>query len=185
MKRSPICSRAYTVLDTMDTAGSSYSSNMLLQSLTVDDISCKLFSALGVQHAINPFVFFFALFLSPSFSWLDAFSFETLFLKLKTCLPFSSLVLYPSLIPFCFVSPSNPSSFSQNLYNLLLYPLRFSSKHHLLSYMMSIYHYEPSQALAVAAAILFGIGACAHLFQMIRYKMWFFTAFNIGAISEF
>ncbi|THW43847.1 RTA1 like protein [Aureobasidium pullulans] len=48
---------------------------------------------------------------------------------------------------------------------------------------MGLYHYEPSQGLAVIAAGLFGLGALIHLFQMIRYKTWFFTAFLIGAMS--
>ncbi|THV71026.1 RTA1 like protein [Aureobasidium pullulans] len=47
---------------------------------------------------------------------------------------------------------------------------------------MGLYHYEPSQGLAVIAAGLFGLGALIHLFQMIRYKTWFFTAFLIGAM---
>ncbi|KAI5252577.1 RTA1 like protein [Aureobasidium subglaciale] len=46
---------------------------------------------------------------------------------------------------------------------------------------MGLYHYEPSQVLAVGAAGVFGLGACMHLFQMIRYKTWFFTAFVVGA----
>ncbi|KAI5209616.1 RTA1 like protein [Aureobasidium subglaciale] len=46
---------------------------------------------------------------------------------------------------------------------------------------MGAYHYEPSEVLAVGAAGLFGLGACVHLYQMIRYKTWFFTAFVVGA----
>lgn len=48
---------------------------------------------------------------------------------------------------------------------------------------MGLYHYEPSQALAIGAASLFGLGACIHIIQMLRYKTWFFTAFVVGAFS--
>ncbi|CAG8038339.1 unnamed protein product [Penicillium olsonii] len=47
------------------------------------------------------------------------------------------------------------------------------------------YPYEPSSAAAIIAMLLFGGSACFHLWRMCKQKTWFFTAFLIGAFSEF
>lgn len=46
------------------------------------------------------------------------------------------------------------------------------------------YPYDPSTAGAVVAMLLFGASSCVHLWQMIKTRTWFFTAFLIGAFSE-
>ena len=47
----------------------------------------------------------------------------------------------------------------------------------------SSYRFKPSTAAAIFFWILFILTTGLHLFQMIRYKTWFFTAFLIGAMS--
>jgi hypothetical protein len=46
------------------------------------------------------------------------------------------------------------------------------------------YPYEPTKAGATIAMLLFGSSAFFHLWQMIKTRTWFFTAFLIGAFSE-
>jgi hypothetical protein len=46
------------------------------------------------------------------------------------------------------------------------------------------YPYEPIKAGATIAMLLFGASAFIHLWQMIKTRTWFFTAFLIGAFSE-
>ncbi|KAL3482889.1 RTA1 like protein-domain-containing protein [Aspergillus germanicus] len=43
------------------------------------------------------------------------------------------------------------------------------------------YPYEPNSAGAIIAMLCFGGSAIAHLWQMVRTRTWFFTAFLIGA----
>ncbi|KAL2859309.1 RTA1 like protein-domain-containing protein [Aspergillus pseudodeflectus] len=43
------------------------------------------------------------------------------------------------------------------------------------------YPYEPNSAGAIIAMLCFGGSAIAHLWQMIRTRTWFFTAFLVGA----
>ncbi|KAF2715589.1 RTA1-domain-containing protein [Pleomassaria siparia CBS 279.74] len=45
-----------------------------------------------------------------------------------------------------------------------------------------IYPYKPNKAVTVAAAILFGISAVYHVYQMIRKRAWFYIAFVIGSL---
>jgi hypothetical protein len=47
------------------------------------------------------------------------------------------------------------------------------------------YPYEPSKAGATIVMLLFGTSAFFHLWQMIKTKTWFFTAFLIGAFSGY
>jgi hypothetical protein len=46
------------------------------------------------------------------------------------------------------------------------------------------YPYEPNSAGAIIAMLCFGGSAIAHLWQMVRTRTWFFTAFLIGAFSK-
>jgi hypothetical protein len=46
------------------------------------------------------------------------------------------------------------------------------------------YPYEPNRAGAIIAMLCFGGSAIAHLWQMVRTRTWFFTAFLIGAFSK-
>lgn len=48
----------------------------------------------------------------------------------------------------------------------------------------SIYPYKPNKIAIIAAAILFGIGAVIHVYQMIRFRAWYYLALVTGAISE-
>lgn len=45
------------------------------------------------------------------------------------------------------------------------------------------YPYEPSKAGATVAMLLFGSSAFVHLWQILKARTWFFTAFLIGAFS--
>ena len=47
----------------------------------------------------------------------------------------------------------------------------------------ALFPYEPSKIGAILFAVLFGLSTIYHLFQMIRGRAWFYTAFVIGAIS--
>jgi len=47
-----------------------------------------------------------------------------------------------------------------------------------------IYPYKPNGPVCIVMALLFGISAGYHLFQMIRKKTWFYTPLVVGAISE-
>ena len=42
------------------------------------------------------------------------------------------------------------------------------------------YYYDPSMVAAIIFVVLFALTAFLHLFQMIRTKTWFFTAFVVG-----
>ncbi|KAH8807874.1 putative RTA1 domain protein [Xylogone sp. PMI_703] len=46
----------------------------------------------------------------------------------------------------------------------------------------SIYPYKPNKIAIIAAAILFGIGAVVHVYQMIRFRAWYYLALVTGAI---
>lgn len=48
-----------------------------------------------------------------------------------------------------------------------------------------LYPYSPSEVGAILFAGLFGLSTLYHLFQMIRGRAWFYTAFVVGAISTF
>lgn len=45
--------------------------------------------------------------------------------------------------------------------------------------------YEPSSVGAILAMLLFGGSAIFHTIQMTKTRTWFFTAFLVGAYSEF
>ena len=47
----------------------------------------------------------------------------------------------------------------------------------------ALFPYEPSKIGAILFAVLFGLSTFYHLFQMIRGRAWFYTAFVIGSIS--
>lgn len=47
------------------------------------------------------------------------------------------------------------------------------------------YHYDPSLAAAVIFAVLFGISAVWHAFQLVHTKTWYFIAFLIGVLCKF
>jgi hypothetical protein len=47
----------------------------------------------------------------------------------------------------------------------------------------SLFPYAPSEIGAILFAGLFGLSTLYHLFQMIKGRAWFYTAFVIGAIS--
>lgn len=44
------------------------------------------------------------------------------------------------------------------------------------------YHYSPSLAAAATFAALFGTTTLFHLYQVLRTKTWYFTAFIIGGL---
>jgi hypothetical protein len=44
------------------------------------------------------------------------------------------------------------------------------------------YHYSPSLTAAAIFAALFGSTTLFHLYQLVRTKTWYFTAFVIGGI---
>ncbi|KAI4671230.1 uncharacterized protein J4E88_009263 [Alternaria novae-zelandiae] len=46
----------------------------------------------------------------------------------------------------------------------------------------ALFPYEPSKVGAILFAVLFGLSTIYHLFQMIRGRAWFYTAFVIGSI---
>jgi hypothetical protein len=48
-----------------------------------------------------------------------------------------------------------------------------------------LYPYAPSKPGAIIFAALFGLSALIHLFQMIKGRAWFYTAFVLGSISNF
>lgn len=47
----------------------------------------------------------------------------------------------------------------------------------------ALFPYDPSKVGAILFAVLFGLSTIYHLFQMIRGRAWFYTAFVIGSIS--
>jgi len=47
-----------------------------------------------------------------------------------------------------------------------------------------LYHYEPSIPAASAFAILFLITCILHIWQMVKDRTWFFTAFIIGGFCK-
>jgi hypothetical protein len=47
-----------------------------------------------------------------------------------------------------------------------------------------LFPYAPSEIGAVLFAGLFGLSTLYHLFQMIRGRAWFYTAFVVGSISK-
>ena len=47
----------------------------------------------------------------------------------------------------------------------------------------ALFPYEPSKVGAILFAVLFGLSTIYHLFQMIRSRAWFYTAFVVGSIS--
>ena len=46
----------------------------------------------------------------------------------------------------------------------------------------SIFPYKPNKVAIFIAIVLYGIGTCVHIFQMVRYRAWYFLPFTIGAI---
>ena len=48
-----------------------------------------------------------------------------------------------------------------------------------------IYPYKPSQPGAILFAVLFGLSAVLHLFQMIKAKAWYYGPLAAGAVSKF
>lgn len=46
------------------------------------------------------------------------------------------------------------------------------------------YHYDPSLAAAAVILVLFAISTLVHLFQLIRFRTWYFIPFVIGGICE-
>ncbi|KAL7268478.1 hypothetical protein RUND412_008892 [Rhizina undulata] len=48
----------------------------------------------------------------------------------------------------------------------------------------SFYNYDPNKALAVIAAILYGLTTCVHIYQTVRYRSWFFSAIVVGGLME-
>jgi hypothetical protein len=47
-----------------------------------------------------------------------------------------------------------------------------------------LFPYAPSEIGAILFAGLFGLSTLYHLFQMIRGRAWFYTAFVVGSISN-
>ena len=46
------------------------------------------------------------------------------------------------------------------------------------------YRYDPSLPAAVIFVVLFVVASLVHLFQLFRYKTWYFIPFVIGGICE-
>jgi len=46
------------------------------------------------------------------------------------------------------------------------------------------YHYDPSLAAAVIAAILFLVTTLVHIWQMFKHRTWFFVAFIVGGLCK-
>lgn len=49
-------------------------------------------------------------------------------------------------------------------------------------WLIQRYKYVPSEPAAIAAAALFGLTTLMHLFQLIKFKTWYFTPFFIGGL---
>ena len=47
-----------------------------------------------------------------------------------------------------------------------------------------LYHYDPSVAAAVVFVFLFLATSIYHVWQMVKQKTWFFTAFIVGGICK-
>jgi hypothetical protein len=48
----------------------------------------------------------------------------------------------------------------------------------------SFYHYDPTLAGATIALIFYGASTGFHVFQLWKFKCYFFTTFIVGAISK-
>ncbi|KAK6363767.1 hypothetical protein TWF730_001183 [Orbilia blumenaviensis] len=48
----------------------------------------------------------------------------------------------------------------------------------------SYYHYDPSQAVAIVALVLYGITTFAHFFQYFRYRAWYITVLLLAGIMQ-
>ncbi|KAF5227297.1 hypothetical protein FANTH_14801 [Fusarium anthophilum] len=46
------------------------------------------------------------------------------------------------------------------------------------------YHYDPSLPAAILFAVLFGLSALVHAYQLVKGKIWYFIAFFIGLLFE-
>lgn len=44
---------------------------------------------------------------------------------------------------------------------------------------------NPSEGAALTFAALFGVGGLYHLFQLWKFRAWYFIPFTIGGLSEF
>jgi hypothetical protein len=49
---------------------------------------------------------------------------------------------------------------------------------------MAIYDYDPSQAASVASASLFGVTTALHIYQLLRWRTWYFIPFLIGGLFQ-
>jgi CRISPR/Cas system-associated protein Csm6 len=47
-----------------------------------------------------------------------------------------------------------------------------------------LYNYDPSSSAAVAFAVIFGLSAAYHIWQVIRKRSWFFIPFVIGVMCK-
>jgi hypothetical protein len=47
-----------------------------------------------------------------------------------------------------------------------------------------IYGYTPSFALAVLGVIIFFLFSCVHIWQVVRYRAWYFLPFTVGLLFE-
>jgi hypothetical protein len=47
-----------------------------------------------------------------------------------------------------------------------------------------LYRYAPSVAAAVIFIVLFVLTTVYHLYQLIKYRSWYFIAFVVGGICE-
>jgi hypothetical protein len=47
-----------------------------------------------------------------------------------------------------------------------------------------LYHYDPSVAAAVIFVFLFLATSLCHVWQMVKQRTWFFTAFIVGGICK-
>ncbi|KAF3907676.1 hypothetical protein AA313_de0206926 [Arthrobotrys entomopaga] len=48
----------------------------------------------------------------------------------------------------------------------------------------SYYNYNPSQAIAVVALVLYGITTFAHFYQYFRYRAWYLTVFILAGLMQ-
>lgn len=44
---------------------------------------------------------------------------------------------------------------------------------------------QVSSGAAIVFAVLFGISAFFHIYQLFKYRAWYFSAFTLGGLSKF
>lgn len=51
-------------------------------------------------------------------------------------------------------------------------------------FVFKLYHYTPSLWAAILTAVVFAVLTGAHLWRMLRFRSFYFTAFTIGGLCE-